>query len=71
MKRYVQQFGRQWNIRLQEQTEIKEALTSKSAQRDSLKNEEANAIRLYEEKNRKKKSNRLNWKNALVCAPLC
>lgn len=71
LKRYVQQFGRQWNTRLQEQTEIKEALTSKSAQRDSLKNEEANAIRLYEEKNRKKKSNRLNWKNALVCAPLC
>ena len=50
LKRYVQQFGRQWNTRLQEQTEIKEALTSKSAQRDSLKNEEANAIRLYEEK---------------------
>ena len=53
LKRYVQQFGRQWNIRLQEQTEIKEALTSKSAQRDSLKNEEANAIRLYEEKKQK------------------
>lgn len=53
MKRYVQQFGRQWNTRLQEQTEIKEALTSKSAQRDSLKNEEANAIRLYEEKKQK------------------
>ena len=31
LKRYVQQFGRQWNTRLQEQTEIKEALTSKSA----------------------------------------
>ena len=53
LKRYVQQFGRQWNTRLQEQTEIKEALTSKSAQRDSLKNEEANAIRLYEEKKQK------------------
>ena len=53
LKRYVQQFGRQWNARLQEQTEIKEALTSKSAQRDSLKNEEANAIRLYEEKKQK------------------
>ena len=33
LKRYVQQFGRQWNTRLQEQTEIKEALTSKSAQK--------------------------------------
>ena len=53
LKRYVQQFGRQWNTRLQEQTEIKEALTSKSAQRDSLKNEEANAIRLYAEKKQK------------------
>ena len=40
LKHYVQQFGRQWNARLQEQTEIKEALTSKSAQRDSLKKEE-------------------------------
>lgn len=53
LKHYVQQFGRQWNARLQEQTEIKEALTSKSAQRDSLKKEEANAIGLYEEKKQK------------------
>ena len=29
LKRYVQQFGRQWNTRLQEQTEIKEALNLK------------------------------------------
>ena len=60
MKHYVQQFGRQWNTRLQEQTEIKEALTSKSAQRDSLKKEEANAIGLYEEKKQKKKDSRQN-----------
>lgn len=53
LKRYVQQFGRQWNTRLQEQTDIKDVLTSKSAQKDSLKNEEANAIRLYEEKKQK------------------
>ena len=53
LKHYVQQFGRQWNARLQEQTEIKEALTSKSAQKDSLKKEEANAIGLYEEKKQK------------------
>ena len=53
IENYVQQFGRQWNARLQEQTEIKEALTSKSAQRDSLKKEEANAIGLYEEKKQK------------------
>ena len=38
---------------MQEQTEIKEALTSKSAQRDRLKKEEANAIGLYEEKKQK------------------
>lgn len=53
LKHYVQQFAKQWNTRLQEQTEIKEALTSKSAQMDSLKKEAANAVRLYEEKKQK------------------
>ena len=56
LKHYVQQFGRQWNARLQEQTEIKEALTSKSAQRDSLeKKKKPNAIGLYEEKKTKRR----------------
>ena len=53
LKHYVRQFGCQWNTRLQEQADIKETLASKSAQRDSLKNEEANAVRLYEEKRQK------------------
>ena len=53
LKYYVRQFGKQWNTRLQEQAEIKESLASKSAQRDSLKNEEVNAVRLYEEKKQK------------------
>lgn len=53
LKHHVQQFAKQWNTRLQEQTEIKEALTSKSAQMDSLKKEAENAVRLYEEKKQK------------------
>lgn len=59
LKHYVQQFGRLWNTRLQEQTEIKDSLTSKSAQKDSLKNEEANAIRLYEEKKQKEEKRQI------------
>lgn len=71
MKRYVQQFGRQWNTRLQGADRNKEALTSKSAQRDSLKNEEANAIRLYEEKKQKEEKQQTELEERTCLAPLC
>lgn len=60
LKHYVQQFGRQWNARLQEQTEIKEALTSKSAQRDSLKKKKPMPLVCTKKRNKKKKDSRQN-----------
>jgi exonuclease SbcC len=53
LKHYVQQFGKQWNARLQEQAEVKESWVSKCTQLESLKHEAVNATHLYEEKKQK------------------
>lgn len=50
LKQAVQEFGKQWNARQQEQTDLKEDLTRKQAQLDSRKSEILNATQSYEEK---------------------
>lgn len=56
LKHNIQQFGKLWNERLQEQADLKEALSSRSVLVESLKGEWDNAIRQYEGKQEKGKA---------------